>query len=111
MTNVVDITNIIQLILGLVITVASVLVFPKIDNWIGSRLTASQIDIIKIVIKSAVEAAEQIYSKISKSGASKKEYVLTFAKDKLSELGYTFNEKEIEIYLEQAVLELKNKKA
>ena len=70
-------------------------------------MTVKQIDIIKIIVQSAVQAAEQIYAKSEKAGSSKKKYVMEYAKNKLAEIGLTINDKELEVYLEQAVLELK----
>ena len=64
-------------------------------------------EIAKIIIQSAVSAAEQIYARSEKAGSSKKKYVLEYAKSKLAEIGLTINDKELEVYLEQAVLELK----
>ena len=106
--NTIDITPIIESILGLIITIISIVVVPKVNTWVKNKLTTNQIDIAKFIIKSAVQAAEQIYINSEKSGSSKKKYVMEYAKTKLSEIGLTFNDKEIEIYLEQAVLELKN---
>ena len=106
--NMIDITPIIESILGLIITIISIVVVPKVNTWVKNKLTTNQIDIAKVIIKSAVQAAEQIYINSEKSGNSKKKYVMEYAKTKLSEIGLTFNDKEIEIYLEQAVLELKN---
>ena len=106
-TNLVDITPIIEGIIGLIITIVSVIIIPKVQVWIKSNLTVKQIDIIKIIIHSAVQAAEQIYAKSEKSGSSKKKFVMEYAKNKLAEIGLTIDDKEIEVYLEQSVLELK----
>lgn len=106
MTNI-DITPVVEGIIGLVITIVSVIIIPKIQVWVNNNLTVKQIDIIKIIVKSAVSAAEQIYAKSEKAGSSKKKYVMEYAKSKLAEIGLAINEKELEVYLEQAVLELK----
>ena len=103
----IDITPIVEGIIGLVVAIISAIIIPKIRVWVNNNLTVKQIDIIKIIVQSAVQAAEQIYAKSEKAGSSKKKYVMEYAKKKLAEIGLTIDEKEIEVYLEQAVLELK----
>ena len=103
----IDITPIIEAVIGLIITVISIIVIPKFKIWISNNLSEKQIEIAKIIIQSAVSAAEQIYANSEKAGSSKKKYVMEYAKNKLAEIGLTIDEKEIEVYLEQAVLELK----
>lgn len=104
MTN---ITPIVEAVIGLIITVLSVIVIPKAKIWLTNKLTVSQIDIIKLIVTSAVRAAEQIYAQTCKSGSDKKKFVLEYVQNKLATLGMSVDLKEIEIYLEQAVLELK----
>ena len=82
---------------------------PKFKAWLNTKLTASQIEVVKTIIKALVDAAEQIYTNTNKSGTSKKKYVMEMAKTKLAELGYSVDDKEIEAYLEQAVREMNNK--
>ena len=103
----IDITPIVEGIIGLVVAIISAIIIPKIRVWVNNNLTVKQIDIIKIIVQSAVSAAEQIYANSEKAGSSKKKYVMGYAKNKLAEIGLTIDEKEIEVYLEQAVLELK----
>ena len=105
--NTIDITTIIELALGIIITIPVVIIAPKIKAWAACKLSAKQIEIAKIIISSCVQAAEQIYINSEKSGASKKKYVMEYAKNKLESIGFTFDTSEIEVYLEQAVLELK----
>ena len=104
MTN---ITPILESLITLIITIFSVIVIPKLHIWINNKLSEKQIEIAKVVISSCVQAAEQIYAKSEKAGSSKKKYVMEYAKSKLAEIGLTINDKELEVYLEQAVLELK----
>ena len=106
MTNI-DITPIIEAVIGLIITIISVIVIPKFKIWISNNLSEKQIEIAKIIIQSCVQAAEQIYANSEKAGSSKKKFVMEYAKNKLAEIGLTINDKELEVYLEQAVLELK----
>ena len=103
----IDITPIVEGIIGLVVAIISAIIIPKIRVWVNNNLTVKQIDIIKIIVQSAVSAAEQIYARSEKAGSSKKKFVMEYAKNKLAEIGLTIDEKEIEVYLEQAVLELK----
>lgn len=103
----IDITNIVECVIGLIFAIISAVIIPKVQVWIKSNLTVKQIDIIKIIIHSAVQAAEQIYAKSEKAGSSKKKFVMEYAKNKLAEIGLTIDDKEIEVYLEQSVLELK----
>ena len=105
--NTIDITTIIELALGIIIAIPMVIIAPKIKAWATCKLSARQIEIAKIIISSCVQAAEQIYINSEKSGASKKKYVMEYAKNKLESIGFTFDTSEIEVYLEQAVLELK----
>ena len=105
--NTIDITTIIELALGIIIAIPMVIIIPKIKAWAACKLSAKQIEIAKIIISSCVQAAEQIYINSEKSGASKKKYVMEYAKNKLESIGFTFDASEIEVYLEQAVLELK----
>ena len=106
MTNI-DITPIIEAVIGLIITIISVIVIPKFKVWINNNLSEKHIEIAKIIIQSCVQAAEQIYANSEKAGSSKKKFVMEYAKNKLAEIGITIDEKEIEVYLEQSVLELK----
>ena len=103
----IDITPIVEGVIGLVVAIISAIIIPKIRVWVNNNLTVKQIDIIKIIVQSAVSAAEQIYARSEKAGSSKKKYVMEYAKSKLAEIGLTINDKELEVYLEQAVLELK----
>ena len=104
MTN---ITPILESLIAFIITIFSVVVIPKLHIWINNKLSEKQIEIAKVVISSCVQAAEQIYARSEKAGSSKKKYVMEYAKSKLAEIGLTINDKELEVYLEQAVLELK----
>ena len=106
-TNIIDITPIVQAVITLIISILSVIVIPKLTVWVNNTLSEKQIEIAKVVISSCVQAAEQIYANSEKAGSSKKKYVMEYAKSKLAEIGLTINDKELEVYLEQAVLELK----
>ena len=107
MTN---ITPILESLITLIITIFSVFVIPKLHIWINNKLSEKQIEIAKVVISSCVQAAEQIYARSEKSGASKKKYVMEYAKNKLESIGFTFDASEIEVYLEQAVKDMNDNK-
>ena len=92
----IDITPIVEGIIGLVVAIISAIIIPKIRVWVNNNLTVKQIDIIKIIVQSAVQAAEQIYANSEKAGSSKKKYVMEYAKNKLAEIGLTIDEKEID---------------
>lgn len=109
MTNI-DITTIVELALGIIIAIPMVIIAPKIKAWAACKLSAKQIEIAKIIISSCVQAAEQIYINSEKSGASKKKYVMEYAKNKLESIGFTFDTSEIEVYLEQAVKDMNDSK-
>ena len=108
--NTIDITTIIELVLGIIIAIPMVIIIPKIKAWAACNLSAKQIEIAKIIISSCVQAAEQIYINSEKSGASKKKYVMEYAKNKLESIGFTFDTSEIEVYLEQAVKDMNDSK-
>ena len=108
--NTIDITTIIELALGIIIAIPMVIIIPKIKAWAACNLSAKQIEIAKIIISSCVQAAEQIYINSEKSGASKKKYVMDYAKNKLESIGFTFDASEIEVYLEQAVKDMNDNK-
>ncbi len=107
MTNTIDFTPVLECLISLIISILSIIVIPKLKAWLDTRLSASQIGIAKIIIDSAVKAAEQIYAQSEKSGSSKKKFVIEYVQDKLQSLGMSIDIHEIEVYLEQAVLELK----
>lgn len=108
--NTVDLTPILESVISLVVAIFSIIVIPKFKAWLNTKLTASQIEVVKTIIRALVDAAEQIYTNTNKSGASKKKYVMELAKTKLAELGYSIDDKEIEAYLEQAVRDMNKDK-
>lgn len=105
--NTIDFTPVLEGIISIVISIFSIIVIPKFKSWLDTKLSASQINVAKIIINSAVKAAEQIYAQSEKSGSSKKKFVIEYVQEKLQDLGLSIDTHEIEIYLEQAVLELK----
>ena len=98
----VDLTQIVVAIVGLVISVVSVYLMP----YIKSKVSAEQLNTIQTWVNIAVSAAEMIYTGTGK-GAEKKAYVVEFLNSK----GFTLNTEEIDNLIEAAVLELKIKEA
>ena len=70
MTDTINITPICEGIISLIITVLSIVVIPKIKVWLTNKLTVSQIDIVKIIVTSAVKAAEQIKQEVTRRNMS-----------------------------------------
>lgn len=97
----VDLTQVIVAIVGLIISLVSVFLIPYLRTKVGSE----QLDVIKFWVNIAVEAAEMIYRESGK-GSEKKAYVIEFLNSK----GFTLNTAEIDNLIEAAVLELKLEK-
>ncbi len=94
----VDLTQIVVAVLTLIISLVSAFLVP----YIKTKVTAQQLETIKLWVKVAVEAAEMLY-KGSGRGEEKKKYVLDFLESK----GFKLNTEEIDNLIESAVLELK----
>lgn len=92
-----DVTEIIKAIILLVMALLTTFFIP----FIKEKLDAEKLNQIRIWVKVAVEAAEQIYT-ASGHGSEKKQYVLKF----LEEKGITFSMDEIDTLIEAAVLEM-----
>ena len=97
-TIMVDLTQVVIAVVGLIISAVSVFVIP----YLKSKVSSEQLDTIKFWVNIAVEAAEMIYKGTGK-GAEKKRYVEEFLKSK----GFTLNMQELDALIEGAVLELK----
>ena len=92
----IDLTSAFQLVVAVCVIALSAFIVPALRN----KLDADQLDLLCKWVKIAVAAAEQLFD--SNEGRKKKEYVLTFLRNK----GYDVNESEIEQAVEAAVLEL-----
>lgn len=95
----IDLTAIVVALIGVLGTVITTVLVP----YFKSKTTESQRDNIYFWVKIAVEAAEKIY-KESGAGAKKKEYVKNF----LAEHGIILDEKEVDVVIESAVLQMQN---
>ena len=98
----IDITMIIEAIVGLIMVIFTVIIIPKVNSALKSRLNEAELDALKDSITIAVRAAEQIYKNAPKSGVTKKQYVL----DYLEKQGYTVNTAEVSALIEAIVNEL-----
>ena len=94
----VDITQIIVSIIGVILAIASTTAIPLIKN----RFTVEQLNLLRIIIETAVRAAEQIFT--SDQWKEKKQFVIDYLESK----GFKANTEEINIEIEAAVLELHN---
>lgn len=101
----VDLTKIIEVIIALICALLTTFVIP----WIKSKtdinngaVSENQAAMIRLAIKTAVTAAEQIYN--SDEGKQKKEYVV----DLLRQQGINVDMPSIDAAIEAAVLELHN---
>ena len=95
----IDLTKLIVALLGVLASLACRYVIP----YFIERTDAEKRSKIFFWAKLAVEAAEKIFNGPG-LGAQKKEYVKEF----LEERGYKLNEKEIDIAIESAVLEMQH---
>lgn len=92
-----DITTIVELVIKLIVAIIIAFVIPLIK----SKTNASQLAIAKIMVKAAVEAAEQIFGE-GGTGEQKKAYVLNY----LNDLGIKLDADSLEVMIEAAVLEM-----
>jgi len=97
MTNVVDITNIVEIVIALIVAVASYFVIP----YIKSKLTASQWSNLQDWAEVGVKAAEAIFIG-TKLGKDKREYVMKYLANLCKQNGYKFDEDIIRVALENA---------
>lgn len=94
-----DITKIIELIIELLLVIATTLIIP----WLKEKTDASKRDKILAYVDIAVNAAEQLAKAEGWTGERKKEYVLSY----LSQLNMKINYDEVDAMIEAAVINLK----
>lgn len=87
----IDLTPIIQALIGLLATIITVKVIP----WIKAKTTNEQRAIIRAAVVTLVFAAEQIY------GAGNGEEKLDFVIQQLNEKGFTADRMEIEAVIKE----------
>lgn len=95
----IDLTDI---IVAMIFVLAALITKYVIPFLIG-KLSAEKRQEIAFWVKLSVEAAEKVFNEHG-MGSEKKQFV----KDFLLEKGFTLNEKEIDIAIESAVLEMQN---
>lgn len=93
----IDLTDIIRAILVLIMALISRYLIP----WINAKLGTEKLSTLKIWVKAAVEAAEQIYTGTGR-GTEKRQFVEKFLQDK----GYRLDTQELDTLIEAAVREL-----
>ena len=98
-----DWEGIIELVIKLVLTIASGLVAVYLIPWLKEKYSAEQLDRIFKMIDKFVAGAEQIAYNYGHNSEWKKNYVET----QLQDLGIAINE-EINSYIEASVIELHN---
>lgn len=94
----VDITPIVEAVIGVVVAICSVFVIP----WLKSKVSAEKMETYKVWVEIGVAAAEQLYK--AADGAQKKLYVQSFLFDK----GIKLDEYDLDNLIESAVLKLHN---
>lgn len=95
----INITPIVNAVIGLIAAVISVFIVPKVNAYLKEKLSTTELERLEKAVEIAVQAAEQIYKTIPQSGASKKIYVLEY----LQKQGYTVNTEEIDTLVEAKV--------
>ena len=93
----IDLTQIILAIITLIGAVISRYLVP----WIKNKLTDQQYDALRVLIRTGVFAAEQIFA--SEQWKEKKQYVV----DLLKENGYTVDSTAVDALIEATVRELR----
>lgn len=93
-----DITEIVELVLKLAIVCVTLFLVP----YVRSKTTEGERQKIKLYVRMAVQAAEMLFTE-SGAGQKKKEYVIQY----LAEKGLKLDGDELDVYIESAVLELK----
>ena len=93
----IDLTDIIRAVIMLILALISRYLIP----WINAKLGTEKLTTLKIWVKAAVEAAEQIYVGTGR-GTEKRQFVEKFLLDK----GYRLNTQELDTLIEAAVREL-----
>lgn len=96
----IDLTPLIQALILFASSVISIYLLPKVKSYLAEKLSAEQRENLKKWVRIAVAAAEQLYG--SKTGAEKKEYVVSFLLSK----GLVFDADEVTTIIESEVYKL-----
>ena len=112
-----DITPIITMFLQLVITiftlVGTFVIKQYVIPWVKTKLTGSQLEVLKSFITQMIKAAEQLeangtFSEFEEKGKAKKDYVLSQVKAYCEKYGITFDEKIVSDLIESLIQDVKN---
>lgn len=95
-----DIVNLI--IFGVCMLVTRYLV-PLIMNWLKSKTTDNQYQLLIAVVEAAVKALEQEFKNEHGAGATKKEAVIEYVKKYCSENGIEISDEQLDKMIEAAV--------
>lgn len=101
MTNTINITPIIEIVISVFAVIISTYFLPKLAVFLKSKLNEEQLKQLTEWVRVAVAAAEQMFNE-SGLGEQKKEYVVNFIRSKGLEIDY----KEIEALIESEVYKL-----
>lgn len=77
---------------------------PRVKEWLDGKISQIDNETLALIVKSFVEAAEQMYKAEDPTGTKRKAYV----EKNLTELGVKITE-EINALIEQAVYQVNNK--
>lgn len=97
MTNTIDITPILEVVIGLIVTIITSFLIP----WIKAKATQEQLWILQDIAKIGVNAAEVLY-KGSGKGAEKLAYVTTYIKEFCLSHNISFDDKSIRQAIENS---------
>ncbi len=97
------ITNLILAVIGVVATAAITIIIPAVKEWLSTVTTTEQQEIISILAKTAVYAAQQLYTE----NEDKLQYALGEVLAAINERGITVNGNEIRTAIEAALKEIK----
>ena len=101
----IDLTQIVIAIIGLLVATVTTVLLPKIEIWINSKTTKEQQNIIISIAKTAVNAAQQLFS--TEHAEEKKKYAIKIVMDELSRLNITIDKDAIYDYIEGVLKEIK----
>lgn len=97
----IDFTPIIEALIAFLSTIITLVVLPKVRQYLNEKLSSEQRENLKQWVKVAVAAAEQLYG--SNTGIEKKEYVVSFLLSK----GIVFDIDEVTAMIESEVYKIK----
>ncbi len=97
----IDINLIVDFILKVILILFTVLIVPKLQEWLSKKIGEQETDKLIALIYELVRAAEQVLYGKDEDGSLRKKYVIEALKD----MGYEWNAT-IDSYIESAVFDL-----